>query len=353
MKKSKSEGELSKTGLGLTIFIIGLFAVITVVAGVKFGSVKINFVDALKIIIGKIIGFSSDSFIASEVIILWNMRMPRMLLALAVGGGLAIGGCAMQALTQNILADPYILGVSSGASAMVTAAFLLFGTSAAAGIIIPSFAFAGALLSMVLVYSLGMNGSVESTNRLVLTGMAVSVVLNAMSHFILTMLPNAYIMTSAAMWMWGSLASARWGNIAFPIAVSLVIMIVFSIMGNRFNLLSLGEETAVTLGMNIKRMRRFIIVSVSILVGTLISSSGLIGFVGFIIPHTVRIIFGVDHRKLFALSFIVGGIFLAWMDILSRTLLAPREFSVGIFSAFFGGPFFIYLIYRQNKYKRL
>lgn len=333
--------------------LIVIFAVITVLIGVSCGSKNINMADCFHIILSKIFNFDLDESLSRDVTILWNMRMPRMLLALAAGGGLALGGCAMQALTQNVLADPYVLGVSSGASAMVSLSFLIFGGTAVISYITPVFAFTGALLAMFLVYGIGMISGNSSTNNLILTGMAISVILNAVSNFIITMLPNAFIMESAAMWLWGSLSGARWYNIGFPIFVSLISLIALSVAGDRFDLLSLGEETAITLGVSTKKIRRFTIITVSLLIGAIISASGLIGFVGFIIPHTCRIIFGSKNRKLMIFSYIIGGIFLAWMDILSRTLLAPKEIAVGIFSAFCGGPFFIYLLYRKNKTGRI
>lgn len=353
--KMKTDNAKIKSGL-ITSVIFGsilIFAVITVLIGVSFGSKNINMADCLHIILGKTFHFDLDENLSRDVTILWNMRMPRMLLALAAGGGLALGGCAMQALTQNVLADPYVLGISSGASAMVSLAFLIFGGTAIISYVTPVFAFAGALLAMFLVYGIGMISGNSSTNNLILTGMAISVILNAASNFIITLLPNAFIMESAAMWLWGSLSGARWYNIAFPIFVSMISLIVLSAAGDRFDLLSLGEETAVTLGVSTKIIRRFTIIIVSLLIGAIISASGLIGFVGFIIPHTCRIIFGSKNRKLMLFSYIIGGIFLAWMDILSRTLLAPKEIAVGIFSAFCGGPFFIYLLYRKNKTGRI
>ena len=343
----------SKIMTSAIFILIIIFAVITVLIGVGYGSKNINLADCFKIITSKLFNLDLDESLSRDVTILWNMRMPRMLLALAAGGGLALGGCAMQALTQNVLADPYVLGVSSGASAMVSLSFLIFGGTAVISYITPVFAFAGALLAMFLVYGIGMISGNSSTNNLILTGMAISVILNAASNFIITLLPNAFIMESAAMWLWGSLSGARWYNIAIPILVSVISLITLSIAGDRFDLLSLGEETAITLGVSTKKIRRFTIITVSLLIGTIISASGLIGFVGFIIPHTCRIIFGSKNRKLMIFSYIIGGIFLAWMDILSRTLLAPKEIAVGIFSAFCGGPFFIYLLYRKNKTGRI
>ena len=340
---------MSKGAVAAIAALTALIAVVTVIIGVSLGSKNIPLQDAARIIFLKLTGGNTDAFVKSDVTILWNMRTPRMLLAFAVGGGLAIGGCAMQSMTQNILADPYILGVSSGASVMVSLAFLLFGGKSAINVITPIFAFCGALGAMALVYAIGSWKGKNSTNHLILAGMSVSIILNALSNLFITMLPNAFLMESAAMWMWGSLATARWHNIAIPIIVSLSGAAFFSLWGNYFDLISLGEDTATTLGLDTRRMKRAIILVISVLIGIIISASGLIGFIGFIVPHMVRLLFGSGHRKLFGLSFVTGAVFLAWMDILSRTLLAPREISIGIFAAFFGGPFFIFLLCGKSK----
>ncbi|NLJ64538.1 MAG: iron ABC transporter permease [Christensenellaceae bacterium] len=338
-----------------SLIVYVLLAIVVVIAGSILGGVKIDFARGVQLLVDTIFRGADPMAQGNDAVIMINMRMPRMILALAVGGGLAVAGCAMQAITQNVLADPYILGLSSGASAMVAFCFLIFGSLLTNPLVVPLFAFLGAMLAMVLVYSLGMGGNVSgnSTNRLILTGMAVALILNALGQFIITLLPNALEKNSAAMWMWGSLSSARWSNLALPVLSSIIVTLLYTVISDRFNLISLGESTAVTLGMNTSLMRGFVMVTVSILTGVLISSSGAIGFVGYIIPHTVRMLFGADHKKLFPLAFFVGGLFLACIEVLSRVLLAPKEVPIGIFCAFFGGPFFVYLIFRQNKTGRL
>lgn len=341
--------------LAWAVVVYVFVATIVVIAGSILGGIKIEFARGVQLLINTVFRGADPMAQGNDAVIMINMRMPRMILSLAVGGGLAVAGCAMQAITQNVLADPYILGLSSGASAMVALCFLIFGSLLTNPLLVPLFAFVGAMLAMVLVYSLGLGGDVSgnSTNRLILTGMAVALILNALGQFIITILPNALEKNSAAMWMWGSLAGARWNNLTLPVVGSIIVTLLYTVVSDQFNLISLGESTAVTLGMKTSRMRSFVMITVSILTGVLISSAGTIGFVGFIVPHTVRMIFGADHKKLFPLAFFVGGLFLACIEVLSRVLLAPKEVPIGIFSAFFGGPFFVYLIYRQNKTGRL
>ncbi len=334
----------------------GLFSILLVstVAGIIFGAVDLSLADIGEIIRGKLAGTQIDSVPGYAVNIVWELRFPRALLAVAVGGGLAICGAAMQSITQNVLAEPYILGVSSGASAMVALAYYVrLGVSLFRVIpessAVSMFAFAGAMLSLLLVYSIGMTGRSGSGNHLVLAGMAVSVILNAVTNFIIAMLPNESALKNVTMWMWGSLAGARWSNVTLPIVVSVAGLLFFSTFSNSYNLMSLGNETAVSLGTNVRQMKRITLFVLSLMTGIFVASCGLIGFIGFIIPHIVRMVAGADHRKLFPYSYLCGAAFLSSMDIISRTLLAPREMAVGIFSAFCGGPFFVFLLFRRTK----
>lgn len=340
-----------KTKNTYTLLFISLLIALpaSIVIGVIFGSSDVSLTDIFVICRDKIIGVEVKGIPASSVSIVWGLRFPRMILAIVVGGGLAICGAAMQAITQNVLAEPYILGVSSGASAMVAFAYYLSLDRIFSGSAVAVFAFLGALLSLLLVYAIGAVGQAGTRNYLILGGMAVSVILNAVTNFFSAVLPNDSALKNVILWMWGSLAGARWDNVALPAAVSIIGLIFFCCMSSSYNLISLGRETAISLGINIKKVTGWTLFAVSVLTGIFVASCGLIGFVGFIIPHIVRMLIGSEHRKLFPFTYLSGAVFLAWIDIISRNILAPREMAVGIFSAFVGGPFFVFLLIQKKR----
>ena len=186
-------------------------------------------------------------------------------MAIAVGGGLAIAGAAMQAVTQNVLAEPYILGVSSGASAMVTLVYFIGGSLMYISYIVPLFAFLGAVLSLVLVYKIGMSSINSNSSRLVLAGMTVSVILNATSQFFISMMPNSNLIRSITMWMVGSLSGARWNNLLLPCIASGIGLIYFTLNARAYNSLSLGDETAISLGIDARKVKKHTIIAVSFL----------------------------------------------------------------------------------------
>ena len=325
-------------------------AAVSIVLGIFIGSADLDAKTVIDVLRYKITGSWGEDLKRSAISIVWELRLPRVLMALAAGGGLAVAGAAMQAVTQNVMADPYILGASSGASAAVAFTFVIGGTFAQSSSVISVFAFAGAILALLLVYFVGMTGNAGSTGRLVLAGMAVSVILTAMTQFFISIAPDAYTVRNITAWTMGSLASARWSTIGLPCIGAVLGSIILMYFGRAFNLLSQGDETAVSLGLNVKNIRRLTITVTAFITGAVVSVGGVIGFIGFIIPHVVRILTGSDHRRVFPLTFITGGLFLLWMDVLARTAIAPKELPVGIFTAFCGGPFFIWLLYRKNRY---
>ena len=299
----------------------------------------------------KLFGVAVEDVPSSEFYIVWNLRLPRVLLALAAGGGLAVCGAAMQAVTQNVLADPYILGVSSGASVMVSLAFFLNGVLIVSRAAISGFAFVGALFSMLLVFAIGGIGKVSSGSRLVLSGMAINIMLTAISQFFIT-LSTEHATRNITLWMMGSVSGGRWNNIALPISVSILGLILLLLRARAYNLISLGDETAISMGVKPSNLKRFTAVTVAIVTGIIVSNCGLIGLVGFVIPHIVRLISGPDHRRLIPVSFYAGAIFLVWMDMLARYVMAPAELPIGIFTAMCGAPFFIMLLAKQSKEER-
>jgi len=282
-------------------------------------------------------------------ILFGGVRFPRVLLGVLVGAGLSIAGTGIQAIVRNSLADPYILGVSSGASVGATLVILLGAFSVFGQYALSLAAFLGALLSVILVFTLAQVGNRISTTRLLLSGIALSMILTALTDFIVISAPDDEKVHSALFWMMGSLVSANWET--FPIiAVVVIASYIFLVSQSRsLNLLLMGEEAAVTLGLNINVFRKLLIVVVSLLTGVIVSASGSIGFVGLMIPHIVRLLVGSDHKKVLTISLFLGAIFMIWADVVARMLLAPEEIPIGVVTAIAGGPFFIWLL-RRNAY---
>lgn len=344
---------LAKRSFMFMVIVSVVILLFSMLAGIIFGAADLSVDKVFDVISLKLFGIEQETLKRSQISIIWELRLPRVLLAIAAGGSLAVAGAAMQAVTQNVLADPYILGASGGASSAVAFCYFLGSAFYSSSAVISAFAFTGATIALIIVYTIGRVGSPGATSRLVLSGIAVSVILNALTQFFVSMSRDASTVRSIVAWTMGSLAGARWNNIAFPFFGSILGSSFFMFTARAYNLMSQGDETAISLGINVPVIKRLTILVVAFITGVIVAAGGIIGFVGFVIPHIIRILAGADHRRLFPLSFLIGSVFLLWMDILARTLMAPREMSVGIFTAFFGGPFFVYLLYRQNKYGRI
>lgn len=336
--------------IGSLVFIMILLGIL---AGLCFGSSFYTPLQVKNVFSVKL--FHADSSITDKasLAIIWDLRAPRVIMALLIGGGLAVAGVAMQSLTQNIMADPYILGAASGASVFVSFAYLIGGTLLiTSNLFVPMMAFIGSTLALALVYTIGATGANVSQVRLILAGLAVSTVLSAITRLLFAMNSDDAL-RGLTNWFIGSLAGSRWNNLLVPLIGILACFIYFCFMSGAFNLLSMGDDTAISLGLNVHLFKKISIIVIALVTGIAVSACGIIGFVGFIIPHIVRIINGPDHRKLIPISFLTGAMFLLWMDILSRVIFAPKEVSIGVFTALFGGPFFVWLIYRKNKFGKL
>ncbi|WP_257351412.1 FecCD family ABC transporter permease [Pseudalkalibacillus decolorationis] len=324
---------------------------ITVTTAVMIGAVQINPVTVWEITLSRtpFIGdWISQDWNTVYGQIIWGIRLPRVLLGAIVGAGLAIVGVSIQALVRNSLADPFILGVSSGASVGATlvilfGAFQLFGQYA-----LSVTAFLGALISMVLVYFISRIRNKITTTRLLLAGVAVSMMLGAATNYIVISSPNEEGMKDAMFWMMGSLAGARWDQLMIPAIVVVTGMLCLFIQYRPLNMLLMGEEAASTLGVNIESFRKFLILLTALLTGVIVAVSGAIGFIGLMIPHIVRVMVGSDHRRVLPISALLGAIFMIWADIGARVLAAPEELPVGIITALCGGPFFIWLLRRGS-----
>ena len=312
------------------------------------GSAEISPQSVLDIVRLKLFGLSSSPIEDSEITIIWNLRMPRAILAIFIGGGLALSGVVMQSITQNILAEPYMVGVSSGALVFVT-----FGYFIGISIVNTWFgraimAFTGSILALIAVYKLSNAGRRIANSKLILTGMAVSTMLTALSNFFIIATPNTNVIKGILSWTMGSVASARWDNILFP-CITIIICIIFILFrAKKYDVISLGDETALSLGVDVQTLKKQSIILISIMAGVAVASCGLIGFVGFIIPHIIRKVISPSHMYLLPLSFIYGGGFLCISDIMARTILSPQELPIGIITAFFGSPVFLYLLMKEK-----
>lgn len=280
---------------------------------------------------------------AAESIIL-SIRIPRVLLAFIVGVGLTVSGILMQALTKNQLADPYILGISSGAS---SGAVLVIMTSALA--FMPKYrtmfgAFVGAVLAMILAVRCATIRNRVTATQLVLAGIAVSALFSAVTNIIIYCSPESSKQKTAFFWMVGSLSGATWEQVIIVGGVVLLCVILVFFMHRALDVLTLGEETAVTLGVPIGLIKMGILVLCTLMTGSIVAVSGIIGFVGLVVPHISRLFVGTLHRRLIGTSVIIGGMFVILCDMISRVLVAPEELPIGVVTSFIGAPFFLWLL---------
>ena len=278
--------------------------------------------------------------------VVWNLRLPRLLLGLGTGAALAASGAALQGLFGNPLADPGILGVSGGAS-LGAVILLLTGLPARQYLFLPLGAFAGAALASLLVGILGRSENDREQVRLLLAGVAVSLFCGALTAGLLSFAPDA-IMRQYFFWTLGNLGVGTWQQAAVLLPLLLVVLLVLCLWGRPLNLLSLGEEQSLSLGLDAPRWRKQVLGWVSLLMGLAVCAGGNIGFVGLIIPHMLRLLTGPDHRSLLPLSALGGALFLVLCDSMGRALLPGGEIRVGIVTALFGAPYFLWLLRRRG-----
>ncbi|MDX1420358.1 MAG: iron ABC transporter permease [Rubricoccaceae bacterium] len=284
------------------------------------------------------------------VTVVWQLRMPRTLLALAVGGGLAVVGVAMQALVRNPLAEPYVLGVSSGASAGASLFYLGFlPPLLSKSLTLPLAAFAGAFGTLVVVFLVARTGPRLSTARLLLAGVAVSSFLAAVTAFVTYASPDPNKLRAVLFWLLGSLAGARWSTVGLPLAGALGGTIALALLARPLDALVTGEEGARTLGVPVEQLKRGLMLLSALVTGLLVAASGIIGFVGLIVPHAVRFLVGAAHGRVVPLSFVLGALFLLLADLAARTVLPGQELPVGILTAVCGVPFFLALLRRTSR----
>lgn len=324
--------------------------VVSVPWAVTLGTANIAVADVIEVLRSAITGEAARGVPSGTVSIVWELRIPRVILAGVVGAGLALVGTMMQALVRNPLADPYLLGVSSGASVGAAAVILfnafgartLFGSNA-----ISVAGFAGASVAMAIVYLLARSGGGLSPHRLVLGGVAASYVFSAITS-LLIFVGTPHAAGSVLFWLLGGLGRAAWGTLALPLVVFVVAAAATLIRAPWLNALAMGDELATSVGVPLARFRRELFLACAVLTGVLVALSGAIGFVGLIMPHVARLLVGADHRRLLALAMPLGALFVMWSDVAARTVVAPQVLPVGVITALIGGPIFVVMLIRRS-----
>lgn len=278
----------------------------------------------------------------------WLIRLPRLILAIGVGVGLSVCGVVMQAIVKNPLADPYVLGVSSGAYLGATLAMLLGLGTILGGSAMGVLGCAGAFLVSLAVVGLANLGGRANAVKLLLAGSALSAVCSGFSNLFIFILNDDHAASAVVQWSMGSLAGADWQSNGVILPVVLAGTLFFWTQYRNLNLMLLGDESAVTLGTDLHRWRLVYLLVSALLVGFVVYKAGLIGFVGLLIPHVVRMVFGTDHKKLIPLSALLGAIFLIWADVLCRVVLPGNELPIGVLTSLVGAPVFVYLMARKK-----
>jgi len=309
------------------------------------GPVNIPSLTVLQILFGQM--FSSRSWPPVYEVILLNVRLPRVLLCALVGSALSVAGTTMQALFRNPMASPYILGISSGAAFGASLAIVL-GISLVTGIYaVPLMAFLFALLTVFLVYGIAKVRGRTPVETLLLTGIAVASLFSALVSFMLYVAGEK--LSRIVFWLMGGFWASDWNKVVIASPLILLGIAATFLFSRHLNLILMGEETALNLGLEVETFKKIILVFASLITAVAVSVCGIIGFVGLIIPHAMRIVVGPNHRILLPSSCLVGAMFLVWVDTLARTIIQPTELPIGIITALLGVPFFLYLLRKRKR----
>lgn len=334
----------------LICIIIFLLILLSIVLATFIGSADIKFAQVIDIYKFKLHFSNTDLDDMGLYSIIWNIRLPRAIVAVLVGGGLALTGCIMQALTGNVMAEPYTLGIQSGAGMFAAFSIAFFSQIPILGILgTNTLAFIGAMISMIFVYIISSRDKAKSNSNLILIGISISMLCNAIIQLIIAFAPDNAKIRSIVFWTMGGLGGAHWEDISLLFIVSIIGFIITYALAEELNIISMGEETAIILGVQLHKLNKILLVCVSVMVGAIVSISGSIGFVGLITPHIVRKIVGSDHKKLIPAATLTGALFLVWTDIVSRVIVAPKELPIGVITSLIGVPFFLFIIKKRSR----
>ena len=324
-----------------------LFLAAALLAGVLVGPVHLGAVNVVRATFAHVFGLHSP-LSGSDDAILWELRLPRVILAALVGGTLAAAGAAYQGVFRNPLADPYLLGAAAGAGLGATIVVAYAPASSLTGDLLPIGAFVGAALAVVAAYVLGRSAGIAAgPGALVLAGVTIASFLTALQTFVQQQ--HVDTVQEVYSWLLGRLATSGWRDVGIVLPYAVVSWVVIIAHRRLLDVLSVGDEEAAALGVKVARVRLLVVTAATIATAAAVAVSGLIGFVGIIVPHTIRLLVGGSYRLLLPLSVIVGAGFLVFADVIARTVMSPAELPIGVVTAFFGAPFFAVVLRTSRR----
>lgn len=333
-------------GTGLALGAAAALA-LAIILAVSVGAVAVPVPTVWGVVLDRLWpGLVTPAWSTGQANIVWEIRFPRVILAGLVGAGLGLVGAALQAVTRNPLADPHLLGISSGAAFGAIAALLHTGLFLGL-LTVPLMAFGGALVATVLVLGVARMAGATTADRLVLAGVAVSFVIMAGAN-ILIFLGDPRATHTVVFWMLGGLGLAQWSHLVWPIAVFVPCGLWLWVQSGRLNAMSLGDETAASLGLEVGRFRLTVFVAAALVTGAMVAFSGLIGFVGLMMPHLVRLVLGGDNARVLPASAFAGAVFLILADAGARVVMAPEDLPIGVVTCLTGGVFFIWMMAKRR-----
>ena len=337
-----------KAKLGITVSGLSVLLVLAIVVSASQGPVDIPLLHVLAILLADLGLDLGVDYTEKAELVVDQIRLPRIITGGLVGMALATAGATMQGLFRNPMADPGIIGVSSG-GALAGVIVIVTGAAAASVLITPAVAFAGAILAAFVVYGIGSIGGRFTLGILILAGVALTSFLSAMISFILLNTQDIDALRQVLFWLSGGLDSRLWVHVKIIVGPVLAGVVLIYAFARALNLMQLGEEGAQALGIRVHRVRQILLIAASAITGVAVSVSGVIGFVGLVVPHMLRLVVGPDHRILIPVSALGGAIFLIAADTIARLIISPAELRVGVITAFVGAPFFIFLLVKNRR----
>ncbi|WP_051208150.1 FecCD family ABC transporter permease [Propionicicella superfundia] len=337
----------------LLLIVAAVVCVLVALISAGIGPAYIQLPDVVRIIGHHLIAAPGErTWSVTADTIVWVTRVPRVIMGMATGATLAMAGAALQAMVRNPLADPYILGVNSGASTGAAIAIVVFAGSGGGALLLSGSAFLGALGATLLVLAIAGSRSEGGPMRLIMAGMAVGYALSAATNFLIFTSDSAESSRSVMFWMLGSLANVHWSTAMLSSAVGLVVLVLLGAQASTLDVLASGDEAALTLGVTPQTARIVLMLVVSLAVGVVVAGAGSIGFVGLVIPHLARALVGSRHRVLIPASALLGAAFLVLADVGARMLFAPQEMPIGVITGLVGAPFLLALVHQKKTTRR-